>query len=145
MLIRKKLKNYKNINLNIGDKFKFPFYVSEKIHRQFAEFTGDKSPIHRQKKFYNKYGYKKKLGYGFLITSVLSQIYGMFIPGGNELCLRQTCNFKKPFFVGERLNVNIIITYKNNNLKLLSVFIKVLNQKKVCVFDGEATFKLLFT
>ena len=45
----------------------------------------------------------KKVGYAFLLTSALSKIYGIYFPGGNELCLHQTCNFKRPFFVNDTL------------------------------------------
>tara|TARA_Y100000389_G_C17470866_1_gene530621 strand:- start:7760 stop:8197 length:438 start_codon:yes stop_codon:yes gene_type:complete len=145
MLIKKKYKNYRNSKIKIGDTFKFSLNISEKIHNDFATFSGDKSPIHTKKFFYNKYGYKKKLGYGFLLTAALSQIYGMYLPGGNELCLKQVCNFKKPFFVEDKLKIILKVNYMNKKLKLLSMGIDIINQKKISIFDGEVIFKLSFS
>ena len=69
----------------------------------------------------------------------------MYLPGGNELCLRQVCNFKKPFFVGDKLKIKFKVNYINKNLKLLSMGIDIINQKKVSIFDGEVVFKLAFS
>ena len=86
-------------NIKIGLTNKFSLKVTEKLHNDFKKFSGDNSPIHSNFKFCKENNYKKKLGYAFLITSALSKIFGVYFPGGNELCLHQSCNFKNPFFI----------------------------------------------
>ncbi len=128
--------------VKVGDERNFAVLISENVHNNFGNFSGDKSPIHTKKVFYNKNGYKKKLGYGFLLTSILSQIYGMYYPGGSELCLRQICDFKKPFFVGDILNIKLKIVQKNQFGNLITIQSKIIRMKKELVFIGEAILKL---
>ena len=70
------------------------------------------------------------MGYAFLITAILSKIYGMFFPGGTELCLKQICNFKKPFFLNDTLKINLKVIQINYEAKLLTISIIIRNQKK---------------
>ena len=62
------------------------------------------------------------MGYAFLITAILSKIYGMFFPGGTELCLKQICNFKKPFFLNDTLKINLKVIQINYEAKLLTIY-----------------------
>ena len=128
-----------NIKLNSVKKFKIK--ITNKLHRDYIKFTGDNSPIHTDIKFCKKNKFKKPLGHAFLLTSILSKIYGKYFPGGSELCLRQTCNFRKPFFVNDNLEIKIVPTKKNIKLRILEIRIIIISNKKI-VFDGEALFQL---
>ena len=100
-IIQIKKKNKKPIGISqikIGTKRSFKIKITKKIHNQFKNFSGDKSPIHVSKKISKTNNFKNIIGYAFLLTAALSQIFGMYFPGGNELCLHQTCNFRKPFY-----------------------------------------------
>ena len=97
-------------NIKIGLTNKFSLKVTEKLHNDFKKFSGDNSPIHSDFKFCKENNYKKKLGYAFLITSALSKIFGVYFPGGNELCLHQfgKCGIQECseyFLPGERSSV----------------------------------------
>ena len=111
------------------------------MHEGFIKFSGDNSPIHTDKKFANRNGYKKLMGHGFLITAILSKIYGKYIPGGSELCLKQICNFKKPFFLGDILKIAITPIKKNYTFKYLEVDIRI-KVKNQLIFSGETYFVL---
>ena len=141
-----------NINLNEKKRFKQPFNsryknriekfslkITEKLHNDFKEFSGDTSAIHNDIKFCkNNF---KKLGYAFLITSALSKIYGIYFPGGNELCLHQTCNFRKPFFINDNLLINLKVVQLNKSAKIISIYTEIKVKKKL-IFDGHSVLKL---
>ena len=67
----------------------------------------------------------------------------MHFPGGTELCLKQVCNFKKPFYVNDTLNILLRVIQKNINAKLITVSIIIKNQKKNIIFEGETIFQLI--
>lgn len=132
---------YKIQDIKLNRPKLFKVKITEKLHNEFIKFSGDNSPIHQNKNFLKKNNYKKKLGHGFLITSILSKIYGKYFPGGRELCVRQTCFFRKPFFVGEVLKIKLTPQKKNINLKLLEASVEVRVKNKI-IFNGETTFIL---
>tara|TARA_B100000242_G_C43035020_1_gene482494 strand:- start:790 stop:1245 length:456 start_codon:yes stop_codon:yes gene_type:complete len=137
-------KNFYSIDdVCIGDTHQFKIKISKIAHNNFKKFTGDKSPIHTKIRFCKKNGYKKNIGYAFLLTNILSNIFGMHFPGGTELCLKQVCNFKKPFYVNDTLNILLRVIQKNINAKLITVSIIIKNQKKNIIFEGETIFQLI--
>ncbi len=138
-----KKKNFYKINeIKLNDIHTYEVKISQKLHNGFKNFSGDKSPLHTSLKFCKKNGYKKKVGYAFLITAILSKIYGMFFPGGTELCLKQICNFKKPFFLNDTLKINLKVIQINYEAKLFTISIIIRNQKNSNIFEGETIFQL---
>jgi 3-hydroxybutyryl-CoA dehydratase len=129
-------------DLKIGDKASHSVLITQKMHDGFAELSGDDSPIHTDPKFCEKTKFKKPLGYAFLLTTILSKIYGTIYPGGSELCLSQTCEFKNPFYVNDTLNYNLEVIQRNESLKLVTIKTIVRNQDNKVVFKGEAMLQL---
>ena len=75
--LKGRFKKFKNFNtLKEGKKISFKIKISKKIHNDFKYFSGDNSKIHSDIEFCRKNNYKKLMGYGFLITCILSNIYG---------------------------------------------------------------------
>ena len=144
-IIQIKKKNKKPIGISqikIGTKRSFKIKITKKIHNQFKNFSGDKSPIHVSKKISKTNNFKNIIGYAFLLTAALSQIFGMHFPGGNELCLHQTCNFRKPFFINDILIFNLKVVQVNKPRKLLTIQINIFNQHGQLIFDGSTILQL---
>jgi len=129
-------------DVEVGKKIDHDIVITEALHRQFAELSGDRSPIHWDQLFCEKTRFKKKIGYAFLITAILSKIYGMIFPGGSELCMQQSCNFRNPFYIGDRLHFNLHVTHKNETAKTITIRTVVTNQENTKVFQGEALLQL---
>ena len=128
-------------DIKLNKPKKFSVIITKKLHQEFIKFSGDNSPIHQNMKFLKRNNFKEKMGHGFLITSILSKIYGKYFPGGTELCIKQTWFFRKPFFVGDTFQINILPKKKNIKLKLLEILVEIKVKKKI-IFNGEATFIL---
>ena len=141
--VNKKIKtpvNIKSIKKNFTLKFKV--FISKKIHSDFEKLSGDNSPIHSSITFCKKNGYKKKLGYGFLINCILSQIYGKFFPGGNELCLSQTGIFKSPYFIVDTLTIILKVDHKSVENQIVNISTVFYRQNKIKIFHGNGILKL---
>ena len=109
---------YKINNIKLNKPKKFSVVITKALHEKFIRFSGDNSPIHQNMKFLKRNNFKEKMGHGFLITCILSKIYGKFFPGGSELCISQSLFFRAPFYVGDSLKIEIIPVKKNLALKI---------------------------
>lgn len=129
-------------DISVGDTYVESILITKDLHNDFANFSGDQSPIHTSIEFAKRNGYKDCLGYAFLITTLLSRLYGTKFPGGSELCLKQDCSFPNPYYVGDVLEFTITVKSLNIPLKLLTASSKVLNNDGVIVFRGDVIFQL---
>ena len=129
-------------DISVGDIYKEFILITRDLHDNFAQLSGDNSPIHTSIEFAKRNGYQDCLGYAFLITTLLSRIYGTQFPGGSELCLKQDCSFPTPYFVGDLLEFNITVKNVNTSLKLMTASTVVLNNNQNIVFRGDVIFQL---
>tara|TARA_Y100001970_G_scaffold36624_2_gene45246 strand:- start:1533 stop:1979 length:447 start_codon:yes stop_codon:yes gene_type:complete len=140
--IKSKIKPPYTINqIKLGNKKKFGIKITKKIHNSFSKFSGDKSPLHKDRKFCKKNGFKNLVGYAFLIECLLSKIYGMYFPGGSELCLQHTSNFIRPFYINDYFDIELIVIQKNLKAKLITLNIKIYVKKNL-IFNGETILNL---
>lgn len=129
-------------DFEVGHIVETQIKVTNQLHKSFMEMSGDNSPIHTDMDFAINSNYKKPIGYAFLLTALLSRIYGTIFPGGSELCLSQECNFKKEFYVGDKLFFLLKVVHKNLNLKIVNLDITVKNQNNEIIFTGKSLMKL---
>jgi len=129
-------------NISVSDTYTESILITRDLHNNFAQLSGDNSPIHTSIEFAKRNGYQDCLGYAFLITTLLSRIYGTQFPGGSELCLKQDCSFPTPYFVGDLLEFSITVKSVNKPLKLMTASTVVLNNDQNIVFRGDVTFQL---
>lgn len=99
------MKNYKWNDLQIGISESFQVVITEEMFQQFTNLTGDRNPLHIDKKYAQARGYQDKVVYGMLTASFYSTLAGMYLPG--KYCVLQECNvsFHKPVFAGDMLSV----------------------------------------
>jgi acyl dehydratase len=128
--------------INIGDRYKFIFDYSEKVHNDFRHLSGDDSRIHTDIKFAKKNGFNKVLGYAFALLAFQSNIYGTQFPGGNELCLKQISNFRKPFYIGDKIEFNLEVSSLNIENKIIGIETAVSNSIGSIVYTGSALLQL---
>ena len=128
--------------INTGYKFEYTIEITKEMHFGFMKFSGDDSPIHKDMNIAMSNNFKKPIGYAFLLTCILSKIYGTIFPGGNELCLKQECNFPNPYYVGDELRFILEVINKNEGLKLLTVMVIIKNQDNKIIFKGQSVFQL---
>ena len=141
-VLGKKPKTFLNIKEVKLKKKIFSVKITKKLHNDFVRLSGDNSPIHTNKKFAIHNGFRKPMCHGFLITTILSKIYGKFFPGGSELCISQSLFFRAPFYVGDRLKIEIIPVKKNLALKILETDVRIFCKRKL-ILSGETKFVLV--
>ena len=128
--------------IKIGDKAEFEAFIDEKMHNSFSEMFKDFSPIHCDDAFCLKTKFKKKIGYAFMLTGFLSRLYGEYLPGGSSICIKQTANFIKPFFIGDKITVVGEVTGKVESTKFVEIKSEMLRNGNECVFRGTGIVQI---
>lgn|SRR5210317_686342 len=127
--------------IKIKEIKKFGIKITKKMHENFTKISGDRSLIHTDKKFSIKNGFKDKIGYAFLLSNILSKIYGEFFPGGTELCLQHYEKFIKPYYVNDFLIIRIKVIQKNTTAKLITLEVNIESNNNLIYF-AETILKL---
>lgn len=119
------------------DQYSKSFIVTEKMISGFAEYTGDKNPVHLDEEFAKKTRFKKRIAHGFLVGSFISSVIGNNFPGNGSIYLSQTMKFKNPVFIGDLIYVILTIEeITDRNGLILKTECK--NQDGDLVIIGEA-------
>ena len=115
-------------NIKVGDEVSFNRVFTEKNIKDFAKLSGDKNPLHLDKKYAAQTKFKQRLVYGMLVGSLCSTLVGMYLPGKKCLYLGQTLIFKNPVFIGDELTIYGIVTSKSVSTGILEISISIKKQ-----------------
>ncbi len=127
----------------VGDTASFSVTITEEMHEAFAKISGDTSPIHTDDNFAQKNGYERKIGYAFHISSLLSQVYGMHLPGGSSVCLKQETSFPNSWYPGDTISIEAEVVRKIMSTQILEIQVEMKRQSGAVVLRGTGTVKLL--
>ena len=130
--------------IKAGDKAEFEVTVDENMHNKFSKISGDYSPIHCDDGFSSKTKFGRKIGYAFLLTSFLSRLYGEYLPGGSSVCIKQSANFIKPFFIWDKIKVVGEVVNKIGSTKFIEIKSEMYRENKECIFRGNGTVQILY-
>lgn len=122
--------------LRVGDSAQFEVKVDERMHSAFSELFGDTSPIHTDDDFSSNTSFKKRIGYAFLLTGLLSRLYGEHLPGGSSVCIKQEAKFVRPYYPGDLLRVRGEVMRKVNSTKFVEIKSEVFRGEGEKVFEG---------
>ena len=127
----------------VGEKACVRRIISAEEIEIFRKLSGDeKSPIHNDPAYARRHGFKGKLAYGAMLGTLLSQLVGMHLPGRNSMCITQSFKFKKPFYVGDELQLSGVVTAKSMVTQLIDLSLKVTRGEEV-IATGGACARLL--
>lgn len=110
-------------DFRIGDRAKITWNVTKQDIASFANLSGDFNPLHTDIEYAISEGYRDCVAHGLLLSSKLSSLIGMKLPGRRCLLIDQTLAYPNPAYAGDRLNLSATIT--NLHLELRIVELKV--------------------
>ncbi len=125
--------------IKLGDIASFQKTISESDVYLFAGITGDLNPAHVNDVIASKTMFKGRIAHGMLVSSFISTVLGMHLPGPGTIYLGQTLKFLAPVKFGDTITakaeVTEIITEKNR----IVLKTTCTNQDGKIVVDGTAT------
>ena len=91
--------------ITIGMCYKFERQLTDEDLQRFAALSGDENPLHFDAAYAQRAGFRDRVAYGMLTSTLYSRLVGMYLPG--ELCLLHGIQIDmiSPAFVGDSLVV----------------------------------------
>ena len=84
--------------------------ISEEMSAAFVRCSGDVNPIHADDAYARARGYCGRLMHGALLNALLSGFVGTGLPVKDTLCLMQKLNYRAPFFIGDEIELQAMVT-----------------------------------
>lgn len=134
--MNKELLEYTFDEIEIGLKKEFQIEITESLVNNFAKISGDFSPIHINENYAKGTIFKKRIVHGMLLSSLLSRIQGMYLPGKRALYVSQSLNFRNPCFIDDIVIVSGTVIEKSESTKILKIESKVINQNNKIILSG---------
>lgn len=110
--------------------------TDEKI-RLFADVSGDCNPIHLDTEFAEKTRFGKRIAHGMLVSSFISALFAMKLPGQGCIYLSQSLFFKKPVYINDTVVVTVEVIKVDIPRKRVQ-FKTYCTVNNEMVIDGEA-------
>ena len=92
-------------DLHVGREARFEVTVTAADIDRFAEVSGDVSPLHVDAAFARSRGFGGRVAHGVYLTSLVSRLVGVHLPGENCLLHAVAMQFRAPVLAGARLSV----------------------------------------
>lgn len=125
----------------IGQSAKISKTITETDVYNFAGICGDFNSLHMNKMEAEKSIFGRRIVHGALISSFISTVLGMYLPGDGTIYLRQEVNYKKPVYLEDTITAKVVVSeiHENGNAVLETC---IVNQKGEQVINGIAVVKL---
>jgi len=140
------LKDLRMKDIQIGNKAEIKWTVKIKDISSFVRLSGDSNPLHTNKNFAIKKGFKDRVVHGLLLASKLSSILGTKLPGKNCLLIEEKLTFPNPVYPNEKILIRAQVNNINRILNVLTLKIKGEKKgknKTISVLRGTVICKLL--
>ncbi|HRY13922.1 MAG TPA: MaoC family dehydratase [Syntrophomonadaceae bacterium] len=124
--------------INIGDTASFTKTVTEYDVYSIAGVTGDFNPAHIDSEFASETSFGKRIAHGILSIGFISTVLGTQLPGPGSIYIHQSCDFKRPIFIGDTITSTVEVTKKDEERNRVWLHTYCKNQRQELVVDGEA-------
>ena len=122
--------------IKIGDSASVSKTLTETEVYNFAQICGDFNPIHINEHEAEKSRFGKRICHGMLVSSFISTVLGMYLPGPGSIYLEQTLEFLLPVYIDDTITAKVTVKEINNKIIVLETV--VINQKGEVVVKGNA-------
>ena len=131
------MKEYKFSDIKTGMTESFEIQLKENMVETFQKLTGDINPLHNDLNYAKSKGFKDKVIYGMLMSSFLSTLAGVYLPGKYSLIHEVNILFKKPVFLSDSpLTINGKVVDINDMFKQFTIDFSIVNKNHEKVVRG---------
>jgi len=125
----------------VGQTCIYEQVIDDKLVHAFADMSGDRNVIHLNDEIAKTSRFGQRIAHGGILFAIVSKVLGMDMPGVGTVYLGQTCNFKLPVFINDKIRLEATITeLKPKSIAVISTVIT--KQTGEVVMDGFAEVKL---
>jgi len=124
--------------IQLGDKASFTKTMSETDVYLFAGISGDLNPAHVNQVDSEKTMFKGRICHGMLVSSLISTVLGMYLPGPGTIYMSQEVRFLAPVKMGDTVTAEAEVIERNAEKNRLVLKTTVTNQDGKVVIEGQA-------
>ncbi|MCY6369691.1 MaoC family dehydratase [Clostridium ganghwense] len=124
--------------IKVGDKASFTKTMSETDVYLYAGISGDLNPAHINQVESEKTMFKGRICHGMLVSSLISTVLGMYLPGPGTIYLGQQLRFTAPVRMGDTVTATAEVMEKNEKRNRIVLKTTVTNQEGKTVIEGQA-------
>ena len=121
--------------IDIGLTKEFQITITESMVNNFANISGDFSPIHIDEEYAKSTIFQKRIVHGMLLA-FLSRMQGMYLPGKHALYFSQNLEFHNPCFINDKIKISSIVVDKSESTKIIKIESKITNQNDKLLLHG---------
>jgi acyl dehydratase len=101
----------------------------------FMALCGDINPIHKDDEAAKSAGYPRRIVHGMLVAAYTPALVGML--DVSAICAYNDFNWREPVFIGDELDITMVVVHKSRAVRVLETEIVAMNQDGVVVMTGE--------
>jgi acyl dehydratase len=118
-----------------GQVFSFSTLICEDDVNKFANLSGDVNPLHMIDEFAVNRGFSRRVVHGVLLSSYVSRLVGIHLPGENALIHSINLRFMLPAYINDTIKVEAVVDQISiiTNTIVLSVGIRNVNTQSLLV------------
>jgi 3-hydroxybutyryl-CoA dehydratase len=125
-----------------GQQYSFKKIFTRDIIETFSALTGDYHPLHTDQHYANLHEFDNIIIQGFLLTSLMSYVVGMELPGENALILSQESKFIRPVYIDEEVTYICEITKIDLRFSTFILLYTIFNKSGLKAVSGSVTVKV---
>jgi 3-oxoacyl-[acyl-carrier protein] reductase len=129
----------------VGDRAELDVVVDEALVDAFADFSGDRNPLHVDAGYAKTTRFKRRVAHGMSYASLFSRLIGMDLPGPGALWMSQSFRFESPAFVGDRLRLSVEIRSISESARTITLDCRAVNQMGDEITSGTGEVMVLET
>jgi 3-oxoacyl-[acyl-carrier protein] reductase len=108
----------------------------------FAQFSGDRNPLHLEADAARDYGFARPVAHGAIQSAIVSRLIGMKCPGHGAVWMSQSMVWLKPAFVGDTIRVEVEVASVSEGAETLTLRLSAKNQGGDDLMHGSAQVKV---
>jgi len=128
--------------IQVGDRAQLTRTFTQEDVEVFARISGDCNPLHLDHAFATKTRFGRCIVHGALVSSLISAVLGMQLPGPGSIYLSQELKFLKPVYPGDTVTAQVEVIAMRNDKPIITLKTTCVNQMGERVIEGMAVLLL---
>ncbi len=137
----KKTNSYSIEQLYVGQKDHITRTASLEDIKDFSKLTGDYHPLHFDREYSIKNGFKDIIAHGLLLSSFSSALVGMKLPGKRTIIMRQTFDYLAPVYPNDLLIITGTVSKVDIRFSIIEMVITI-KSNGILMSKGSYTIKI---
>lgn len=119
--------DYSFNEIEVNSKFSYIYTTNETVYHALINVFHDESPIHIDEEYAKAAGFTGRVMHGAILQGFLSHFIGMHFPGKRSLILSVNLNYRRPSYLGDKIQLNACVKQKVETGQVVVLEVKFLN------------------